>query len=112
MKPKQDERLDLRVRESADLLAGIIGSAMDAIMVIDDSQLIILFNAAAEKVFACPANEAVVGSVERFIPERFRAGHRTRVHRFAASGITNRTLHGLGILCIANWSFSTWLCQT
>src|SRR6516164_8977001 len=98
MEPNDSEELAQRLCDSPDLLAGIVGSAMDAIIAIDDSQRIILFNAAAEKIFACPANEAVGVSVERFIPERFRAGHSTRVHRFAESGITNRTLHGLGTL--------------
>src|SRR6516165_977126 len=98
MEPNDSDESAQRLRDSPNLLAGIIGSAMDAIIAIDDSQRIILFNAAAEKIFACPANEAVGGSVERFIPERFRAGHSTRVHRFAESGITNRTLHGLGTL--------------
>src|SRR6516164_7941903 len=98
MEPNDSEELAQRLRNSPDLLAGIVESAMDAIIAIDDSQRIILFNAAAEKIFACPANEAVGGSVERFIPERFRAGHSTRVHRFAESGITNRTLHGLGTI--------------
>jgi PAS domain S-box-containing protein len=92
------KQLDTGLPDSPDLLAGIIGSAMDAIIAIDDAQRIVLFNPAAEKIFACPANEAVGGSVERFIPERFRAGHSVRVHRFAESGITNRTLHGLGTL--------------
>jgi PAS domain S-box-containing protein len=98
MKPNDTEELEQGLPGSPDLLGGIIGSAMDAIIAIDDSQRIILFNAAAEKILACPANEALGGSVERFIPERFRAGHGTRVHGFAESGITNRTLHGLGTL--------------
>ena len=92
----EGERLHQRVRES--LLAGIIGSAMDAIIAIDDAQRIVLFNAAAEKIFVCTANEAVGSSVERFIPQRFRDGHSTRVRRFAESGVTNRTLQGLGTL--------------
>lgn len=71
---------------------------MDAIIAVDDTQRIVLFNAAAERVFACPANEAIGCSVERFVPERSRAGHSARVHCFAESGVTNRTLGGLGTL--------------
>jgi PAS domain-containing protein len=91
----EDNQLD---KEIADLSAGIIESVMDAIIAVDDAQRIVLFNAAAEKIFACPPDEAIGSSVERFIPQRFRAGHSTRVHRFAESGITNRTLRGLGTL--------------
>jgi len=97
-KLNENEQLDQRVRQSADLLAGIIGSAMDAIIAVDDAQRIMVFNAAAEKIFVCPAIEAIGSSVERFIPQRFRAEHGTRVRRFAESGVTNRTLHGLGTL--------------
>jgi PAS domain S-box-containing protein len=92
------EQLEQRLRDSPEMLAGIIESAMDAIIAVDDAQRIVLFNAAAERIFACPANEAVGSSVERFIPERFRAGHSTRVRRFGESDITSRTLHGLGTL--------------
>jgi PAS domain S-box-containing protein len=92
------EHLAQSVRHNPDLLVGIIASAMDAIIAVDDAQRIVLFNAAAETVFACPANEAIGSSVERFIPQRFRAGHSTRVRLFAESGITSRTLHDLGTL--------------
>ena len=94
----EHEQLDKGLRESPDLLASIIGSAMDAIIAVDDAQRIVLFNAAAEKMFCCPANEAMGNSVERFIPQRFRAGHSTRVRHFDKSGVTNRTLGGLGTL--------------
>jgi PAS domain S-box-containing protein len=97
-KLNKDEQLDQRVRQSADLLAGIIRSAMDAMIVVDDAQRIVLFNAAAEKIFAYPANEAIGSSVERFIPQRFRSGHLDRVRRFGESGVTNRALSGLGTL--------------
>src|SRR5499427_9477905 len=98
MRPNDQELLGQKSRESADLSMSVIESAMDAIIAIDDAQRIVLFNAAAEKIFACPANEAVGNSVERFIPQRFRDGHSTRVRRFDKSGVTNRTLHGLGTL--------------
>jgi PAS domain S-box-containing protein len=94
----EHEQINQLVRESPGLSTSIIGSAMDAIIAVDDAQRIVLFNVAAEKIFACPANEAIGSSVERFIPQRFRVGHSARVHRFDESGITNRTLHGLGTL--------------
>src|SRR5262249_37030581 len=93
------EPIGQRVCESPDLLAGIIGSAMDAIIAIDGAQRIVLFNLAAERIFACPVNEAIGGSIERFIPQRFRSEHSSHFRRFAeSSGITNRTLGGLGTL--------------
>jgi PAS domain S-box-containing protein len=98
MNSNEHEQLDKGLRDSPLLLARIIESAMDAIIAVDDTQHIVLFNAAAERVFACPTNEAIGSSVERFMPERFRAGHSTRVRRFGESGITNRTVRGLGTL--------------
>src|SRR5262249_3423364 len=56
------------LRESQDRLTGIIGSAMDAIITVDEQQRVVLFNAAAEQMFLCPAKEAVGRSIERFIP--------------------------------------------
>jgi PAS domain S-box-containing protein len=94
----EPEQLDQRVHESSDLLAGIIESAMDAIIAIDDAQRIVLFNAAAQRVFGCPAHEAIGNLIERFIPQRFRAEHSSDLRRFAESGVTNRTLNGLGTL--------------
>jgi PAS domain S-box-containing protein len=96
MNGKECQRLEQRVWESQDLLVGIMGSAMDAIVAIDDTHGIVLFNAAAEKIFACPANEAIGSSIERFVPQRFRAELSTHVRRFDERGGPNRTLQGLG----------------
>jgi PAS domain S-box-containing protein len=99
MNVNEREQADQRPRANADLSASIIGSAMDAIIAVDDALRIVLFNPAAERIFACPANEAIGSSVERFIPQRFRAGYRTRVRQFDQSGVINRTLGGGGTLC-------------
>jgi PAS domain S-box-containing protein len=81
-----------------DLLAGIIASAMDGIIAIDEAQTIVLFNSAAERMFVCPAREAIGNSIERFIPQRFRAEHSAHIRGFAESGVTRRSLDGLGTL--------------
>jgi PAS domain S-box-containing protein len=85
-------QLEQKLRESPDMLRGIIESAMDAIIVIDDSQRVVLFNTAAEKMFRCAADEAIGNSIDQFIPERFREEHRTHVRRFRDSGVTNLRL--------------------
>ncbi|MCW5633026.1 MAG: PAS domain S-box protein [Rubrivivax sp.] len=75
-------------------LAAIMRSAMDAIITVDTEQRIVLFNAAAEQMFGCSAADAVGGSLDRFIPERFRAAHRVHIERFTRTGATSRRMGG------------------
>lgn len=86
------------VRESQDRLNAIIQSAMDAILTIDEEHRIVLFNAAAEKMFGCEASQALGGSVERFIPERFRGIHASHIRRFGETGTTSRAMGTLGTI--------------
>jgi PAS domain S-box-containing protein len=81
-----------RALDSEARLNGIVQSAMDGIITVDQDQRIVLFNGAAERLFGCPADEAIGGSLDRFIPERLRAAHRANVERFAASGETARRM--------------------
>jgi PAS domain S-box-containing protein len=78
--------------------AGIIDSAMDAIITIDEGQRVVLFNAAAERVFGCAAAEALGQPLERFIPARFRAAHAAHIRAFAETGVTSRAMGKLGEL--------------
>lgn len=80
------------------VFAALVASAMDAIISMDEEYCIILFNAAAEKIFGCSAAEAVGEPVERFIPERFRSAHVGHVRRFAETGATGRLPNNLGEL--------------
>jgi PAS domain S-box-containing protein len=80
----------LRLSEAK--LAGILASAMDAIITVDENQRIVLFNAAAERMFRCPAAEALGESLDRFIPQRFRAAHREHIHVFGETKVTQRTM--------------------
>lgn len=80
----------LRLSEAK--LAGILASAMDAIVTVDENQRIILFNAAAERMFRCPAEEALGQSLDRFIPDRFRAAHHEHIRVFSATHVMQRTM--------------------
>jgi len=91
------QNLDLDARQGADSalpLRGIVQSAMDAIITIDDSHRIVLFNAAAERVFLCRAADAVGAELDGFIPERLRPAHRAHVDQFMATGETTRRMGG------------------
>ena len=65
-------RAEAAVREDEERLAGILGSAMDAIVTFDASGTIELFNGAAEKVFRCRAREAIGLPLDKFLTGRFR----------------------------------------
>ncbi|OQW32638.1 MAG: hypothetical protein A4E19_04545 [Nitrospira sp. SG-bin1] len=77
-------------------LEGIIESAMDAIITVDEDQRVVLFNRAAEHMFACPFREALGQPLDRFLPARFREAHRHHVQTFGQSGVTSRKMGQLG----------------
>ena len=83
-----------RIRESEARFAGIVESAMDAIITTGEEQLIVLFNKTAERMFQCPAAEALGTTIDRFIPERFRAAHQRGMHAFWQGG---QTRHPMGV---------------
>lgn len=87
---------DEKLHQSRQQLQGILASAMDAIISTDADQRILLFNAAAEHVFRCPASEAIGNPLERFIPEEFRARHAQHMRHFRETGGTNRKMGRLG----------------
>jgi len=90
----QRRQAEEQIRESSARLSGIIDSAMDAIISIDADQRIVLFNAAAEKMFGCPAAQAIGEPIDRFIPQRFRGAHRSHIDRFGETGVSRRAMGG------------------
>jgi len=95
---ERQERSDAAMRESQAQLEALVHSALDAILTVDEEQNIIVFNAAAEKVFRCSRAEAMGKPIERFIPQRFRAAHSVYIRKFGDTGITSRTSDSLGTL--------------
>jgi PAS domain S-box-containing protein len=79
-------------------LASVVETAMDAVISIDARQKIILFNAAAEQMFGCKAEDALGQPLDAFIPQRFRASHAKHVETFARTGVSGRTMGRLGDL--------------
>ena len=60
----------------------------DAVIVADAStQRIVLWNAAAAKMFGYSASEAVKLRVEELVPEPLKAAHRTGITRYARTGL-------------------------
>src|SRR5215510_14441870 len=91
-------RAEERVRESKDRLAGIVSSAMDAIITVDDGQRIVLFNEAAERMFGCPVAEAMGQPLDRFIPGRLLVAYAEHIRRFGETGGESRAIGSLGAL--------------
>ncbi|MFN3512822.1 MAG: PAS domain S-box protein [Phenylobacterium sp.] len=89
-------RTEDRESDSQRRLEGIVESAMDAIITVDEQHRIVLFNPAAERMFGVPQAEALGQPLARFIPERFRRGHDEHIRRFREAGVTTRTMGALG----------------
>jgi PAS domain S-box-containing protein len=83
---------------AAALLAGLLDSAMDAIITIDERQMIVLYNRAAIRIFGWARDEMLGQPLERLIPGRFRPAHGEHVERFGTTGVSSRKMGGLRIV--------------
>lgn len=82
------------LKESENRLAGVIESAMDAILSVDERQRIVLFNPAAEKMFGRSAADALGRNINELIPPRFRSAHPAHMRSFAETAVTRRYVGG------------------
>ena len=92
------KRAEEEMSENRNQLTGIVESAMDAIIAVDEQQRIVVFNATAEKIFGCRVKEALGQPLECFLPERYRIQHHEHIARFGETGVTNRSMGTLGAL--------------
>jgi len=82
--------------EKEERLASVIGSAMDALITVDDAQRVTLFNSAAEAMFGYPSADMVGRPLEQLIPQRYRAGHAEHIRAFGHTQVTRRRMGQLG----------------
>ena len=88
----KEESLSKELWESGQRLQATINSAMDAIIIVDGAQRVVLFNAAAEAMFGYSLAEAIGSPLDRFMPERHAAMHRQHVVQFKTSGVRSRDM--------------------
>jgi PAS domain S-box-containing protein len=93
----QKKALEDALRLSEARSSGIVAISADAIIAVDASQLITLFNEGAEKIFGYAREEAVGSPLDVLIPERFRDVHRQHLARFAAGPDQARLTRGVDI---------------
>ena len=91
------KRIEAQLREKDVRLDAVVSSALDAIIAIDEQECIVLFNAAAEKMFGISAAEVIGAGVGRFIPLRFRMEYPPHIAAYGG-GITNHPVAKLGTL--------------
>ncbi|MBD2342534.1 response regulator [Anabaena subtropica] len=84
LRSQLDERqgIEAALRISQVRLARILDIADDAIISIDGSQKITLFNQGAEKIFGYSAQEIIGQRLDTLIPQRFTQAHRQHVADF------------------------------
>jgi PAS domain S-box-containing protein len=87
---------DRALRISEEKLARIVSSAADAIISVDETQRIVMYNAGAEKIFGWLHEEALGKPLALLLPARFRLIHHEHVSAFAtvADAARKMTAHG------------------
>ncbi len=73
---------NIRLRQDGELLhkaetrfRGLLEAAPDAIVIVDQSGVMVLVNAQAEELFGYPREELIGEMLELLVPERYRAAH-------------------------------------
>ena len=86
------------MRQSEARLSGIISSAMDAIITIDEAQRVIDFNNSAEQMFGCAGADAIGQSIDRFISKRSWSMHGHHIETSDLTHFTNPLVGALGTI--------------
>lgn len=90
----QSKLAEEATRQSEARLAGILEIAKDAIISIDESQQIALFNQGAERIFGYTLEEAIGQPLTLLLPDRFAALHHQHVVSFGQTAEQSRQMAG------------------
>jgi two-component system, cell cycle sensor histidine kinase and response regulator CckA len=94
----EQKRAEQQMLERDARLDGLVSSAMDAIVSLDEEQRIVLFNPAAEKMFQIAAAQALGSDFTELIAPQHRGQHKEQVIEFTQSGLSSRRIGMLGDL--------------
>jgi len=94
----QSKRVEESLAVSELRLSRIVDSAMDAIITVDEQQHIVVFNAAAANMFGCSVTWAMGRSIDEFIPQRARGGHKAAMLAFGTEAAVSRSMTTRGVL--------------
>ena len=89
---KREAVLSDKLRDATDRYHHTIDSVMDAVVAVDETLTIRLFNPAAELMFGYAAPDILGQQLSVLIPERSRAKHDVHVSRFMQSQVSSRTM--------------------
>jgi PAS domain S-box-containing protein len=82
------------LKEAEARFAGIVSTASDAILSIDEAQRITFFNQGAEDIFGYTQEELLGAPLDVLIPERLREAHRIQVQEYASETPSSRMARG------------------
>jgi len=88
------QRIDAqaRLRESQALLASVFESAMDSIISLDSNFRVVLFNAAAERMFGYQADQMRGKKIDALVPTRAKGIHEENMRAFGQAGVSSRPM--------------------
>jgi two-component system, cell cycle sensor histidine kinase and response regulator CckA len=87
-----EQKAEKNLKLNVEWQAGILASAMDAIITINEQQQIVLFNQAAERMFRYEATEVLGESLDRLIPVKYRDTHGKHIDEFGRTQVTQRQM--------------------
>ena len=82
----KDVFLDAAGSGSRDIFRQIVMESADAVVAVSLDQKVVLFSAAAEKLFGYSSAEIMGQSLEILLPQRYRSGHAAKVNDFHRGG--------------------------